>query len=145
MFKIKVERIVKAPIDKVFDAISDHANYALYPSVGIAHLLNEGDGERNGKGALRTVETGVFKVWERITAFQRPIHMQYKIERSKPFKIDHYEGIIDLKDLADGTTHVTWVSEGKIAVPLIGRFLDNKMQKQGTAVFHSMLKSIESR
>ena len=145
MFKIKVERIVKAPIDKVFEAISDHANYALYPSVGIARLLNEGDEERNGKGAFRTVETGAFKVWERITAFQRPIHMQYKIERSKPFKIDHYEGIIDLKDLGDGTTHVTWVSEGKIAVPLIGRFLDNKMQKQGTAVFHSMLKSIESR
>lgn len=145
MFKIKVERIVTAPIDKVFEAISDHANYALYPSVGIAHLLNEGDEERNGKGAFRTVETGAFKVWERITAFQRPIHMQYKIERSKPFKIDHYEGIIDLKDLGDGTTHVTWVSEGKIAVPLIGRFLDNKMQKQGTAVFHSMLKSIESR
>ena len=145
MFKIKVERIVTAPIDKVFEAISDHANYALYPSVGIARLLNEGDEERNGKGAFRTVETGAFKVWERITAFQRPIHMQYKIERSKPFKIDHYEGIIDLKDLGDGTTHVTWVSEGKIAVPLIGRFLDNKMQKQGTAVFHSMLKSIESR
>ena len=145
MFKIKVERIVKAPIEKVFEAISDHARYALYPSVGIAHLLNEGNTERNGKGAFRTVETGAFKVWERITAFERPIHMQYKIERSKPFKIDHYEGIIDLKDLDDGTTHVTWVSEGKIAVPLIGRFLDARMQKQGTSVFHSMLKSIESR
>ena len=145
MFKIKVERIVKAPIENVFEAISDHASYALYPAVGIANLLTEGDAEPNGKGALRTVETGVFKVWERITAFERPIHMQYKIERSKPFKIDHYEGIIDLKDLGDGTTHVTWVSEGKIAVPLIGRFLDKKMQKQGAAVFHSMLKSIESR
>jgi uncharacterized protein YndB with AHSA1/START domain len=145
MFKIKVERIVKSPIDKVFEAISDHASYALFKSVGVAKLLNEGDTERNGTGALRTVETGAFKVWERITAFERPIHMQYKIERSKPFKIDHYKGIIDLKDLGDGTTQVTWVSEGKIAVPLIGRFLDSKMQKQGASVFHSMLKSIESR
>mgnify|MGYP000249854092 FL=1 len=145
MFKIKVERIVKAPIERVFEAISDHANYGLYPSVGMAHLLSEGDQERNGKGALRTVETGVFKVWERITAFERPVHMQYQIERAKPIKMDHYKGIIDLKELGDGTTHVTWVSEGHMAVPLIGQFLDSKMQKQGTSVFHSMLKSIESR
>jgi uncharacterized protein YndB with AHSA1/START domain len=145
MFKIKVERIVKASIDKVFEAISDHVNYALFPPVGISKLLHEGDNERNGKGALRTVETGAFKVWERITAFERPTHMQYKIEQSKPVNIDHDKGIIDLKDLGDGTTHVTWVSEGRITVPLIGRFLDNKMQKQGTGAFHSILKSIESR
>ena len=145
MFKIKVERIVKAPIENVFEAISDHASYALYPAVGIAKLLSEGDEERNGKGAFRTVETGAFKVWERIIAFERPVHMQYKIERAKPLKMDHYKGIIDLKDLGDGTTHVTWISEGKIRVPLIGRFFDSKMQKQGASVFHSMLKSIESR
>jgi uncharacterized protein YndB with AHSA1/START domain len=145
MFKIKVERIVKLPIEDVFEAISDHSSYAKFPSVGIANLLNEGDEEKNGKGALRTVENGPFKVWERITAFERPVHMQYLIEQSKPIKIDHYKGIIDLKDLGDGTTHVTWVSEGKMCVPLIGRFFDKKMKKQGTAVFHSMLKSIESR
>ena len=145
MFKIKVERVVNAPIENVFEAISDHASYALYPSVGIAKLLGEGDAERNGKGALRTVQTGAFKVWERITAFERPVHMQYSIERAKPIKMDHYKGIIDLKDLGDGTTHVTWVSEGKMRVPLIGRLFDKKMQQQGTSVFHSMLKSIESR
>lgn len=145
MFKIKVERIVKAPIENIFEAISDHANYALYPSVGIAELLKEGDAEPNGKGALRTVETGVFKVWERITEFERPVHMQYKIEQAKPIKMDHYKGIIDLKDLGDGTTHVTWVSEGRMRFPMIGLFFDKNMQKRGTAVFHSMLKSIESR
>jgi hypothetical protein len=145
MFKIKVERIVNSPIDKVFEAISDHANYALFRSVGIAKLLNEGDTERNGTGAFRSVQTGAFKVWERITAFERPTHMQYKIERSRPLKINHYKGIIDLKDLGDGRTHATWVSEGTIPVPLIGRFLDSKMQKQGTIAFNSILKSIESR
>lgn len=145
MFKIKVERKVNAPIEKVFDAISDHANYALFPPVGISKLINEGDTERNGQGALRTVQTGPFKVWEKITAFDRPIHMQYKIEKAKPIKIEHLKGIIDLKDLGDGTTHVTWVSEGKMVVPLIGKLFDKKMQKQGTAVFNSMLKSIEKR
>ncbi|MER2163578.1 MAG: SRPBCC family protein [Psychrobacter alimentarius] len=145
MFKIKVERIVRKPINEVFEALSDHASYGLFKSVGVAKLVTEGDEERNGVGALRTVQTGAFKVWERITAFERPIHMQYRIEKARPIKMEHYKGIIDLKDLGDGSTHVTWISEGRLVVPLLGRLFDRKMQKQGTIVFNSMLKSLESR
>lgn len=145
MFKIKVERIVRKPINEVFEALSDHASYGLFKSVGVAKLVTEGDEERNGVGALRTVQTGAFKVWERITAFERPIHMQYRIEKARPIKMEHYKGIIDLKDLGDGSTHVTWISEGRLVVPLVGRLFDRKMQKQGTIVFNSMLKSLESR
>ena len=145
MFRIKVERIVKKPIDKVFDAISDHASYGLFKAVGVAKLVTEGEEERNGVGALRTVQTGAFKVWERITAFERPTHMQYQIEKSRPIKMQHYKGVIDLKDLGDGTTRVTWVSEGRLVMPLVGRLFDRKIRKQGTIAFNSILKSIESR
>ncbi|MGM8884473.1 SRPBCC family protein [Psychrobacter sp. 1U2] len=145
MFKIKVERIVKKPINEVFEAISDHASYGSFKAVGTAKLVTEGDEERNGVGALRTIQTGPVKFWERITAFERPTHMQYKIEKAKPVKMKHDKGVIDLKDLGDGTTQVTWVSEGRIAVPIIGRVLDRKMQKQGTVGFNSILKAIESR
>lgn len=147
MFKIKVERIIKKPINEVFEVLSDHANYGLFKAVGTAKLLTEGDEERNGVGALRTVQTGAFKVWERITAFERPTHMQYHIEKARPIKMQHDKGIINLKDLGDGSTQVIWVSEGRLLVPLplIGRLLDRKMQKQGTIAFNSILKSIESR
>lgn len=145
MFKIKVERIVKAPIDKVFEAISDHGNYAAFPMIDKSELLEEGAEENNGLGAFRSVKMGSFQVWERITAFERPVHMQYKIERAKPLKMNHYKGIIDFEDLGDDTTKVTWVSEGAMAIPLLGKLLDKNMQKQGTGIFHSMLKSIERR
>lgn len=147
MFKIKVERIVKKPIDEVFEAISDHASYGSFKAVGKAKLLTEGDDERNGAGALRTIQTGPVKFWERITAFERPTHMQYKIEKARPIKVRHDKGSIDLKDLGDGTTQVTWISEGRLMLPLplIGRLLDRKMQKQGTVGFNSILKAIESR
>lgn len=145
MFKIKVERIVKAPIDKVFEAISDHGNYAAFPVIDRSELLEEGATERNGLGAFRSVKMGLFQVWERITAFDRPVHMQYKIEKAKPLKMNHYKGIIDFKDLGDGTTKVTWVSEGEMTIPLLGKVLDKNMQRQGASVFHSMLKSIEQR
>jgi len=145
MFKIKVERIVKAPIDKVFEAISDHGNYAAFPMIDKSELLEEGAEENNGLGAFRSVKMGSFQVWERITAFERPVHMQYKIERAKPLKMNHYKGIIDFEDLGDDSTKVTWVSEGAMAIPLLGKLLDKNMQKQGTGIFHSMLKSIERR
>ena len=145
MFRIKVERIVKKPIDKVFEVISDHASYGSFKAIGVAKLVTEGDEERNGVGALRSIQTGPVKFWERITAFERPIHMQYQIEKSRPIKMQHYKGVIDLKDLGDGTTQVTWVSEGRLVMPLVGRLFDRKMQKQGTIAFNSMLKSIESR
>ena len=147
MFKIKVERIVKKPINDVFEALSDHASYGSFKAVGVAKLVTKGDEERNGVGALRTIQTGPVKFWERITAFERPTHMQYQIEKSRPIKMQHDKGIIDLKDLGDGTTQVTWVSEGRIVVPLplIGRLLDRKMQQQGTVGFSSILKAIESR
>ena len=147
MFKIKVDRIVKKPIDEVFEALSDHANYGSFKAVGVAKLVAEGVEERNGVGALRTIQAGPVKFWERITAFERPTHMQYKIEKSKPVKMQHDKGVIDLKDLGDGTTQVTWVSEGRITIPLplIGRLFDRQMQKQGTIGFSSILKSIESR
>ena len=147
MFKVKVERIVRKPINEVFEALSDHASYGSFKAVGAAKLVNEGDEERNGVGALRTIQTGPVKFWERITAFERPTHMEYQIEKAKPIKMQHDKGVIDLKDLGDGTTHVTWISEGRLTVPLplIGRLFDHQMQKQGTIGFSSILKSIESR
>ncbi|MEZ7518612.1 SRPBCC family protein [Psychrobacter sp. NPDC078370] len=92
MFKIKVERIVKKPIDQVFEALSDHASYGSFKAVGVAKLVNEGDEERNGVEALRSIQTGPVKFWERITAFERPTHMQYQIEKSKPIKMQHDKG-----------------------------------------------------
>lgn len=145
MFKIRVQRHVKAPIDKVFEAICDHGNYAAFPSINQSELLQEGRLEKNGENAFRRVQMGSFQVWERITAFERPVHMQYKIERAKPLPMQHDKGIIDLVDLGDGSTQVTWVSEGAVAIPLLGKFFDKVMQKQGTGLFHSMLKSIERR
>lgn len=71
--------------------------------------------------------------------------MQYHIEKAKPLPMKHYKGWIDFKDLGDNTTQVTWISEGETPIPLLGKLIDKAMQKNGAAIFHSMLKSIEKR
>ena len=143
MFKIKVVRTLQQPIEHVFDALCDHEHYSSFPMITYSELLSAGKTEKNGSGAFRKIESGGFKVKERILDFSRPSLLCYQIEQAKPVAIDHQVGRIELKSVDDNSVEVTWISEGKIKVPLIGRLLDKQMEKNGTAVFHSMLKYIE--
>ena len=143
MFKIKVVRTLQQPIDLVFDALSDHEHYSSFPMITYSELLSSGETEKNGKGALRKIESGGFKVKERITESVRPSVLCYQIIHAKPVPIDHQVGRIELESIDDNSVCVTWISEGRIKVPFIGRLLDRQMEKTGTAVFHSMLKYID--
>lgn len=143
MFNIKVERHVNKPIEQVFSAIADHANYGSYPGVKSAQLLIGGDKEPNGLGALRKVEVGPFTLCERIVAFEPPFLMRYQIEHAKPFAFDHELGEVKLAEDGEGTL-VTWTSIGHLRVPILGTLvLDKIMNKKGAAGFAAILKAIE--
>ena len=147
MFRIKVERTIDQPIDTVFSALSDHENYASFPMIDESDLLIQGevceDGKFNGNGALRKIRSGAFVVKERIYNVVKNERICYRIECARPIGMDHKIGRIELKTVENNSTHVVWVSEGKLKIPLLGRFLDMKMQENGTKVFHRMLKYIE--
>lgn len=143
MFNIKVERLVKKPIDAVFAAISDHGSYGEFQAVKAAELIGEGELEPNGLGALRKVEIGPLTLFERIVAFERPNVMRYQIESATPFAFQHDLGEVKLEAQGEDTL-VTWKSVGHVKVPIIGSLiLDRLMQKQGAAGFASILKAIE--
>lgn len=145
MFNIRVERVVKKNINDVFDVLVAHENYGQLPGVKSARLLECGREERNGEGALREVDLGAFVFKERITHFERPYKMDYRIESSKPLPMRHDLGEIRLTEEGE-FTRVVWASKGHIKVPLLGNLLfDRLFNKQGAAGFHSVLKSIEKR
>lgn len=143
MFKVKVERVINKPIEEVFEAISDHANYQRFPGVSYSALLEEGTDERNGKGALRRIHGGPVKFDERITEFERPTKMAYLIEHSSPVNMRHDRGEITLTAQGD-KTHVLWESEGHLEVPILGNWLDKKFEKKGGQSFGAILKSIDA-
>ena len=142
MFNIKVERIVHKPIEEVFAAIADHANYGAFPGVKSGQLIESGEKEPNGLGALRRVEVGPFTLFERIVGFQPPYLMQYKIEKASPIQFEHEIGEVKLVASGDNTL-VTWKSNGHLRFPILGGLLDKIMQKQGATGFASILKAIE--
>ncbi|MEC7816036.1 MAG: SRPBCC family protein [Pseudomonadota bacterium] len=142
MFRIHVERVVGKDIDTVFEAIADHARYDRFPGVGKSVLLEEGKDEKNGAGALRVIGAGRLELTERITRFERPNRMDYRIEKSSPFRVQHTRGEIVLKPEGE-QTRVIWISEGAVKVPLLGKVMDRMAERSFSKAFSSLLKVIE--
>ncbi len=142
MFRIHVERVLGMDIDTVFEAIADHARYDRFPGVSKSLLVEEGKDEKNGTGALRVIGAGKLELTERITRFERPNRMDYRIEKSSPFRVQHTKGEIVLK-LEGEQTRVIWISEGSVKVPLLGRMMDRMAERSFSKAFISLLKAIE--
>jgi uncharacterized protein YndB with AHSA1/START domain len=143
MFRISVKRQINKPIDEVFDALSDHANYHRFKGVDASRLIEQGSTEPNGLGALREIVAGKAVLHERIVKFERPYTLAYLIEYSKPLPYKHEHGQITLEE-RDDTTFALWESRGHIAIPLLGTwYFDKQIQKFGGRAFGSILKSID--
>lgn len=143
MQTITVTRTIKAPIDQVFELLSDHANYKSFGGLKDSRLVREGKTEKNGLGAVRLIDAGAAWFEEEITAFERPTRMDYVIRRSRP-PIQHEGGSVRLKETAAGT-EVVWTSTLRFNIPLVGDFLTRLVAPQLSKSFGGMLKSVERK
>jgi uncharacterized protein YndB with AHSA1/START domain len=142
MFSICVERVINKPIQDVFDALSDHENYARFKGVDESNLIVKGTSDKNGLGAVREIIAGGANLHEQIVAYDPPYTLGYKIIKSTPLPYDHQLGEVTLRE-EDGQTHVTWRSKGHIKIFLLGSlYFDKAIQKGGSRAFGSILKQI---
>lgn len=143
MRSIVVKMTLKAPIEKIFDLLADHANYHLLPGVKHSLLVRNGKPNKNGVGAIREITAGPAWFREEITAYTRPTRMDYLITDSRP-PLEHRGGSIRLTKEADGTA-VTWTSPMRVKIPLIGGLLTPLMARQVEKGIRAMLLDIERR
>ncbi len=108
-----------APIEGVFEAMSDHGRYDRFRVISESQLIHEGEADRNGVGAVRRLRAGLLRFDEEITAFERPHRLDYLI-RKVNFPLDHNGGSISFEPTASGGTRVLWTSTFRITVPLLG-------------------------
>ena len=143
MVSVRVEYVLDKPIDEVFDALTDHGNYKRFSGFDDSRLLEAGDEEPNGEGALRLLVAGRMRFKERITRFERPSRMDYRIEELKPLPLRHDRGEITLTPV-DGKTRVVWISEGRLEIPLLGSLLAKPVSRRTGRAFLGILKQIEA-
>lgn len=143
MQTIVVKRTIKAPIEKVFDLLSDHANYKDFPGVKDSELVKKGKPHKNGVGAVREIDAGTAWFREEITAYERPVRLDYLITKSRP-PMEHKGGSVRLEATAAGT-EVTWSSTLRIRIPIVGGLLTRLVAPQLAKAFAGTLKNVEKR
>jgi hypothetical protein len=143
MGAIRLEKTVSAPIEDVFELLSDHANYDRFRGITASRLTREGERERNGLGAVRAIAVGPIRFEEEITAFERPRRMDYLI-REVNLPLDHDGGRIMLAPGSAGT-RVLWISTFGIPIRWVGSPLSVVFAAAFKLGFASMLDQIEQR
>lgn len=123
MQEIHIQVHIAAPIERVFDAVSDHESFVRSTDGTTTKVVRSGTPDRNGLGCLREVRArfGVYFI-EEITAWERPGAFEYMIrETSLPLR--HFGGRLTFASEGDGT-NVDWTTRFEIMVPILGRLLE---------------------
>ena len=107
MIEFTLTRTTTAPIETVFDALTNHRGIADYVwAVRRSTLDREGTPAPNGVGAIRRLEAVGPPIVEEIIDYQRPSRYAYKMLSGAPVR-DHV-GTVELL-IAEQRFTTTWI------------------------------------
>ena len=135
---IRVEHSFAAPVELVWERVSDHRGMRrwLVPGMSV-RLQREGEPAPNGKGAVRVIEGKGVRAVEEIVEFEPPNRMVYQVLSGFPIK--QHRGEITLEP-GEGTTLLVWTVRFKPQYPGTGWLLSWIVRR----VFSRGLKRLEN-
>ena len=111
-------REIDAPVETVFDVLTDHAGYAKLTPLRKSELERQGDADPNGLGAIRVLSALPGPpMREEIIGYEPPKRFSYKILSGLPVR-DHV-GTVELRP-NDGGTEITYAVKTTPTIPLAG-------------------------
>lgn len=153
MLTITVNRTIPAPIERVFERLTEHARYQEFRGVSESKLLQTGPEHQNGVGAVRFIQAGIIKFVEAITDYAPPSddqqtvtgYMGYLIKETN-LPIKHHGGNMEFISVNDGqATQVVWKTTITCTIPVFGgQFAKRFLGPQTKKMFGSMLKQTEA-
>ena len=115
MVEFTLTKTTTAPIEKVFDALTNHRGIADYVAlVRRSTLDREGTPAPNGVGAVRRLEALGPAIVEEIIEYQRPSGYAYKLIAGAPVR-DHV-GRVSLREAGTGT-EASWHLQSTPKIP----------------------------
>ena len=127
MIEFTLKQTSTAPIETVFDAITDHRGIAnTVWTVRRSTLDREGTPAPNGVGAVRRLTAVGPPIVEEIIDYERPSRYAYKLLSGAPVR-DHV-GTVELREAGTGT-EVTWHLRSTPKIPGLGLLLGPLLKK----------------
>jgi uncharacterized protein YndB with AHSA1/START domain len=115
MATFTLSRTIDAPVEVVFDVLSDHRGYARITPLRSSTLEREGSPDPNGIGAVRVLKLAGPPIREEVTAFERPTLLSYRALSGVPAK--SHGGTVRLT--GDGSrTRLDWEVDSTPKLPL---------------------------
>lgn len=138
---------IHAPVARAWAFLTDYAGYARIPAIASARVVKPGNTEPAGVGAVREVTVMGSTFQEEIVGFDPPHVLAYRIIRSRPLRIEHELGRVELVPRGDGT-EVIWTTTFSVPVPLVGGLLAKAlriaMQHQFNEILFWLKDNLES-
>ncbi len=115
MASFTLTRTIAAPVEMVFDVLTDHRGYAKLTPLRSSTLEREGSPEPNGVGAIRVLSLIGPPIREEVTAFERPTLLAYKALSGVPAR--SHTGTVRLTPAGE-RTRLEWEVDSTPRLPL---------------------------
>ena len=143
MTEFTLTRTTTAPIETVFDALTDHRAIADYVwAVRRSTLDREGTPAPNGVGAVRRIEALGPAIVEEIIEYQRPTGYAYKMVSGAPVR-DHV-GTVALREVGTGT-EVSWHLRSTPKIPGLDWLLSPVLKRVIRELLNGAVDAAEGR
>jgi hypothetical protein len=106
---------ISAPIETVFDVLTDHRSYSRLTPLRSSTLERSGSPDANGVGAIRVLKLAGPPIREEVTQFERPTLFAYRMLSGAPVK--EHTCTVELSTRG-GDTSLTWVVDSTPNIPV---------------------------
>lgn len=143
MIDFTLRRITSAPIETVFDVMTDHRKQADYVWLFQRSSLDqEGDPAPNGTGAVRRLRSFGRSFVEEILDYRRPVLWFYTVRSGAPVR-DHL-GAVTLHE-TDAGTAIQWHISARVKIPGVDRLARPCFEKFIAVLLDSAIREAEQR
>lgn len=117
MASFTLTREIGAPVETVFEVLTDHAGYSKLTPLRRSELEREGETDVNGVGAIRRLTAVGPPMREEVIAYEAPSRFSYTVLSGLPVR-DHV-GTVELSD-EGGRTRMIYAVRTQPTLPVVG-------------------------